>query len=93
MAHPASCAYGLNLQAGGHHEIWFGYPNWTLELYQQANARLYRQGQRYPVISHLLVVQGGMDEDVVAALHDKGDTQEHLMQALKARIQKARNTK
>lgn len=93
LAHPASCAYGLNLQAGGHHEIWFGYPNWTLELYQQANARLYRQGQRYPVLAHLLVVQGGMDEDVVAALHDKGDTQEHLMQALKARIQKARDTK
>lgn len=92
LAHPASCAYGLNLQQGGHHEIWFGYPNWALELYQQANARLYRQGQQYPVISHLLVVQGGMDEDVVAALHNKGDTQESLMQALKARIEKARGT-
>lgn len=90
LAHPASCAYGLNLQQGGHHEIWFGYPNWALELYQQANARLYRQGQQYPVISHLLVVQGGMDEDVVASLHSKGDTQEALMQALKARIEKAR---
>ena len=88
LAHPASCAYGLNLQQGGHHEIWFGYPNWALELYQQANARLYRQGQAYPVISHLLVVQGGIDEDVVAALQDKGDTQESLMQALKARVQK-----
>lgn len=90
LAHPASCAYGLNLQQGGHHEIWFGYPNWALELYQQANARLYRQGQKYPVISHLLVVQGGMDEDVVASLHSKGDTQEALMQALKVRIEKAR---
>ncbi len=90
LAHPASCAYGLNLQQGGHHEIWFGYPNWALELYQQANARLYRQGQRYPVISHLLVVQDGMDEDVVAALHSKGDTQDALMNALKARIEKAR---
>ena len=88
LAHPASCAYGLNLQQGGHHEIWFGYPNWTLELYQQANARLYRQGQTQPVIAHLLVVQGGVDEDVVAALHDKGDTQESLMQALKARIER-----
>lgn len=88
LAHPASCAYGLNLQAGGHHLIWFGYPNWTLELYQQANARLYRQGQQYPVIAHLLVVQGGMDEDVVASLHDKGDCQERLMQSLKARIEK-----
>ena len=93
LAHPASCAYGLNLQQGGHHEIWYGYPNWALELYQQANARLYRQGQQYPVISHLLVVQDGMDEDVVAALGAKGDAQESLMQALKARIEKARKTK
>lgn len=90
LAHPASCAYGLNLQAGGHHEIWFGYPNWALELYQQANARLYRQGQKYPVIAHLLIVQGGMDEGVVSSLRDKGDSQESLMQALKARIEKAR---
>lgn len=90
LAHPASCGYGLNLQAGGHHAIWFGYPNWALEIYQQANARLYRQGQQYPVISHHLVIQGGMDEAVVAALHDKGDSQEALMQALKARIKKAR---
>ncbi len=95
LAHPASCGYGLNLQAGGHHIIWFGYPNWALEIYQQANARLHRQGQQYPVIVHHLVVQGGMDEAVVAALHDKGDTQEALMQALKARISKTKegNTK
>lgn len=86
LAHPASCGYGLNLQAGGHHAIWFGYPNWALEIYQQANKRLHRQGQRYPVIVHHLVVQGGMDEDVIAALHDKGDAQEALMQALKWRI-------
>ena len=58
-----------------------------------ANARLYRQGQTQPVISHLLVVQDGMDADVVASLHDKGDTQEALMIALKARIQKARKAK
>ena len=83
----------MNLQQGGHHEVWFGYPNWALELYQQANARLYRQGQTQPVISHLLVVQDGMDEDVVASLHDKGDTQDALMSALKARIQKARESK
>ena len=90
LAQPASCAYGLNLQQGGHHIVWFGYPNWTLELYQQANARLHRQGQEKPVISHLLVVQDSMDEAVVAALHDKGETQDALMQALKARIRKAR---
>lgn len=90
LAHPASCGYGLNLQAGGHHIVWYGYPNWALEIYQQANKRLHRQGQRYPVIVHHLVVQGGMDEAVVAALHDKGDSQEALMQALKARLRKAR---
>lgn len=90
LAHPASCGYGLNLQDGGHHAIWFGYPNWALEIYQQANKRLHRQGQQYPVISHHLVVKGGMDEVVVSALHDKGDTQEALMEALKARIRQAK---
>ena len=92
LANPASCGYGLNLQTGGHHVIWYGYPNWDLEVYQQANKRLHRQGQRYPVIAHHLVVQGGMDEAVVAALHEKGDTQEALMQALKARIRDAKGT-
>ena len=86
LAHPMSCGYGLNLQQGGHHAIWYGYPNWALELYQQANARLYRQGQQYPVICHHLVVQGGMDEAVVAALHDKGDAQAALMASLRAKI-------
>lgn len=86
LAHPMSCGYGLNLQQGGHHAVWYGYPNWALELYQQANARLYRQGQRYPVICHHLVVQGGMDEAVVAALHDKGDAQAALMESLRAKI-------
>lgn len=86
LAHPMSCGYGLNLQQGGHHAVWYGYPNWALELYQQANARLYRQGQQYPVICHHLVVQGGMDEAVVAALHDKGDAQDALMASLRAKI-------
>ena len=89
LAHPASCGYGLNLQQGGHHAIWYGYPNWALEIYQQANKRLHRQGQKYPVVVHHLVVQGGMDELVVSALHDKGDLQEALMGALKAKIAKA----
>ena len=92
LAHPASCAYGLNLQQGGRHAIWFGYPNWALELYQQAKARLYRQGQIKPVIAHLLVVQDSMDVDVVEALNSKGDSQEALMEALKARIRKAKGT-
>lgn len=87
LAHPASCAYGLNLQAGGHHCIWFGL-NWSLELYQQANKRLHRQGQQERVIIHRLIVEGGMDEDVAAALERKSTTQDDLINALKARIEK-----
>lgn len=89
LIQPASCGYGLNLQQGGHHVIWFGL-TWSLELYQQTNKRLHRQGQPCPVIVHHLVVKGGVDEDVIKALSRKEDTQESLMQALKARIQKAR---
>lgn len=85
LAHPASCGYGLNLQLGGHHAIWFGL-TWSLEQYEQANKRLHRQGQSQPVIIHHLIVQGGMDETVIKALHDKGDMQNALMAALKARI-------
>lgn len=91
LAHPASCGYGLNLQQGGHHVIWYSLPNWTLELYQQANKRLHRQGQQYPVIIHRLLVSGGIDEDMAASLEGKGDTQEAMMQALKARIELAKS--
>jgi SNF2 family DNA or RNA helicase len=87
LAHPASAAYGLNLQKGGNHVIWFGL-NWSLELYQQANKRLHRQGQTEKVIIHHLVTEGGVDEDVILALEDKGATQGRLMEALKARIEK-----
>lgn len=89
LAHPASCAYGLNLQEGGNHIIWFGL-NWSLELYQQANKRLHRQGQAQKVIVHHLSVSGGVDDDVIAALEDKSSTQDRLMNALKARIEKYR---
>ena len=89
LAHPASAAYGLNLQQGGNHVIWFGL-NWSLELYQQANKRLHRQGQTEKVIIHHLIVSGGVDEDVISALLDKGSTQERLLSALKARIEKVR---
>lgn len=89
LAHPASCAYGLNLQDGGHHIIWFGL-TWSLEQYEQANKRLHRQGQKHPVVIHLLVVQGGMDEDVMTALQRKEDTQGALMDALRVRIKKAK---
>ena len=89
LAHPASCAYGLNLQRGGHHVIWFGL-TWSLELYQQANKRLHRQGQEYPVIIHHLIVQGGVDEDVMKALSGKEKTQESLLNALRVRLESAR---
>jgi SNF2 family DNA or RNA helicase len=90
LAHPASAAYGLNLQQGGNHVIWFGL-NWSLELYQQANKRLHRQGQTEKVIIHHLTVGGGVDEDVMAALEDKTSTQDRLMTSLKARIEKVKN--
>lgn len=89
LAHPASAAYGLNLQAGGNIIIWYGL-NWSLELYQQANARLHRQGQTETVIIHHLVVAGGMDEDVMKALEDKRSTQDALLDALKARIERVK---
>ena len=87
LAHPASCAYGLNLQSGGHHVVWYTL-TWSLELYQQANARLHRQGQEKPVIVHRLLVQGGVDEDVAKALEGKTETQDALIRALKARLQR-----
>jgi SNF2 family DNA or RNA helicase len=89
LAHPASAAYGLNLQDGGNHVVWFGL-NWSLELYQQANKRLHRQGQKQKVIIHHLAVSGGRDEDVVTALEDKGATQDRLIESLKARIEKVK---
>lgn len=89
LAQPASCGYGLNLQHGGHHVIWFGL-TWSLEEYQQANKRLHRQGQPYPVIVHRLITQGGTDEDVVRSLEGKSGSQEELLQALKARISRAK---
>lgn len=85
LAHPASAGHGLNLQDGGHHIIWFGL-TWNLEFYQQANKRLHRQGQKSTVFIHHLVVEGGVDEDVIAALQSKGETQDYILEALKARI-------
>lgn len=89
LLQPASAAYGLNLQEGGHHLIWFGL-NDSLELYQQTNKRLHRQGQPYPVIIHHLIVQGGTDEDVIQSLSGKADVQDSLLEALKVRIRKAK---
>lgn len=89
LMQPASCGYGLNLQDGGHHIIWFGLTD-SLELYQQTNKRLHRQGQIYPVIVHHLLVQGGTDEDVIQSLSGKADAQDCLLEALKVRIRKAK---
>lgn len=88
----ASAAYGLNLQEGGNHVVWFGL-NWSLELYQQANKRLHRQGQKEKVIIHHLITRGTRDEDVMAALEDKGNVQEELLQSLKVRIEKVKGGK
>ena len=84
LAHPASVGYGLNLQEGGHVIVWYGL-TWSLELYQQANARLYRQGQEKPVIIHHLVADGTVDEQVMRALQDKDTGQAALLAALKER--------
>lgn len=88
VTQPAATGHGLNLQHGGSTIIWFGL-NWSLELYEQANARLWRQGQKHTVVIHHLVVKGTMDDQVMQALHDKAADQNALMAAVKARIQEA----
>ena len=89
LTHPASSAYGLNLQQGGNHVIWFGL-TWNYELYTQANKRLHRQGQTEKVIIHHLVCSGTRDEDVMQALQRKDDVQNWVMESLKARIRRYR---
>ena len=84
--HPASGGHGLNLQAGGNIVIWFGL-TWSLEWYQQTNARLHRQGQTERVIIHHIVAKGTMDEEVLKALTGKAATQNGLMEAVKAKIE------
>lgn len=87
LAHPASTAYGLNLQRGGNHICWFTLP-WSLELYEQAQKRLHRQGQEEKVIEHMLMVRDSMDEEVAKRLESKSQTQQALIEALKVRIEK-----
>lgn len=87
LAHPAGAGHGLNLQAGGHIIVWFGL-TWSLELYQQANARLYRQGQQEAVIIHHLITEGTMDSHVLESLQGKKDVQDDLMEALKVKYGK-----
>nr|DAS43916.1 MAG TPA: Helicase of the snf2 rad54 family [Caudoviricetes sp.] len=89
LTHPASSAYGLNLQQGGNHVCWFGL-TWNYELYTQANKRLHRQGQTEKVIVHHLICSGTRDEDVMKALKKKEGVQDFVMESLKARIRKVR---
>jgi SNF2 family DNA or RNA helicase len=89
LAHPASAGHGLNLQAGGNIIIWFGLP-WSLELYEQANARLHRQGQERSVIVHHIIAENTIDETVLHALKSKSNVQGALMDAVKAKIKTER---
>lgn len=91
LVQPASCGYGLNLQDGGRFVIWFGLTD-SLELYLQTIKRLHRQGQTLPVTVIRLIVEGGTDEDVLASLGEKNNSQECLLEALKVRIQKVRES-
>ena len=85
IIHPASAGHGLNLQSGGSTIIWFGL-TWSLELYQQTNARLWRQGQENTVIVHHIICKGTIDEDVMKALRQKEKTQNALIDAVKANL-------
>ncbi|EPH98168.1 SNF2 domain protein [Enterococcus faecalis 13-SD-W-01] len=89
LAHPQSAGHGLNLQKGGHIIVWFGL-TWSLEYYQQANARLDRQGQTEPVIVHHLVTKDTIDEQVIESLQNKKVGQDALMSAVKAKIEEYR---
>lgn len=85
VIHPASAGHGLNLQSGGSTLIWFGL-TWSLELYQQTNARLWRQGQKDTVVIHHIITKGTIDEQVMKALQKKDKTQSALIDAVKAQI-------
>lgn len=82
VTHPASAGHGLNLQKGGHIMIWYGL-TWALELYQQFNARLYRQGQKKPVSIHHIIATDTVDEKIIKSLDGKDTTQRSLMDAIK----------
>lgn len=89
VIHPASAGHGLNLQSGGSTIIWFSL-TWSLELYQQTNARLWRQGQNETVVIHHIITKGTIDEDVMKALKRKEKTQEDLIDAVKANLSRRR---
>lgn len=83
LLQPSSAGHGLNLQQGGHLAIWYSLPNWNLELYQQANARIYRQGQLNKVVIYHLLAKGTVDQDMLKALKSKEVTQRDLLEALR----------
>ena len=85
LIHPASAGHGLNLQSGGSTLVWFSF-TWSLELYQQTNARLYRQGQKETVVIHHIIAKDTIDENVMAALEKKDQTQTALINAVKAQL-------
>ncbi len=87
LAHPASTAYGLNMQQGGHYIVWFG-TGWNLELYQQANARLHRQGQEHPVTVYKLLCAHTVDERAAAAIEGKKGVQQGLLDSLNYLLRK-----
>ncbi len=87
LVHPKSAGHGLNLQQGGNIIVWFGL-NWSLELYQQANARLHRQGQQKTVIIHHLIVENSIEQRVFQSLQKKENVQEGLLQALKVKYER-----
>lgn len=86
LCHPASAGFGLNFQEGGHIIVWFGLPNHNLGLYLQSNARLFRQGQKHPVIIHHIVTKDTVDAKVLASLSEKEDNQNELIDAVKAEL-------
>lgn len=88
VIHPASAGHGLNLQTGGSTLVWFGL-TWSLELYQQCNARLHRQGQTDTVVIHHIIAKETIDEDVMAALQRKEKIQNALINAVKAKLEVA----
>lgn len=87
LIHPASAGHGLNLQQGGSTIVWFGL-TWSLELYQQLNARLYRQGQKETVVIHHIITKNTIDENVIKALEKKDLSQNSLIEAVKWRLRK-----
>ena len=90
LAHPAGAGHGLNLQDGGHIIVWFG-PTYDLELDEQFNDRLYRQGQKATTSIIYLVAEGTVEQEAMKALREKADGQNAMMAAIRARVKKYKN--